>query len=95
MAGRNTGDTKNRPKVEATEKPKRLSGAPINRLRLVRQMIRQYTDQLSVKDGPKSGVGELIRLIALERELAGETENVREIKVTWVEPKPAEPLNAG
>ena len=91
MAGRKTGDTKKKP----DEKPKRLSGAPINRLRLIRQMIRQYTEQVSAEGGPKTGVGELIRLIALERELAGETENVREIKVTWVEPKPAEPLNAG
>jgi hypothetical protein len=69
------------------EKKKKFSGGPINRLTLVRSMIRRLKNEL--EEGSKTGVAELIRLIALERELAGETEHVREIKVSWVEPKAA------
>lgn len=90
---------KNSPKSAAVakkeEKPKRFSSGPINRLRLVRQMIRKLASDATGKDGSKSGVAELIRLIGLERELAVETENVREIKVTWVEPAATEQLSGG
>ena len=74
---------------------KKFSGAPLNRLTLVRSMIRRLKSELeSDKGTSKSGVAELIRLIALEKELSGETEQVREIRVKWVEPKDEELLNA-
>jgi hypothetical protein len=85
---------KEAPKQEA-KKPRKFSGGPLNRLTLVRSMIRRLKSELESGEGTsKSGVAELIRLIALEKELSGETEHVREIRVTWVEPRDTELLNA-
>ena len=60
-----------------------------DRLALVRELITAWAEKLQTSEG-KSGVAELARLIALEKELAESTDTVREIRVTWVEPSPAE-----
>ena len=76
-------------KPGAAEEPKKdFSGKPVKKLWMVRKLIRQCFDEAT---SSKSGVAELIRLIALERELADETESIREIKVTWVEPSKTAP----
>lgn len=71
----------------APVKPSRkYRGGSKNRLKLVRGLITTWSEQLE-NDKSKSGVAELIRLLALEKELTPSDEAVREIKVTWVEPK--------
>lgn len=60
-----------------------------DRLALVRQLILKLAGELK-NETSKSGVTELARLIALEKELADSTESVREVKVTWVEPDPVD-----
>jgi hypothetical protein len=62
------------------EKPKR----PRNKAALVKHVIRKITSKLE-NDELKPTVGDFIRLLQLEKELAEETP--REIKVTWVEPE--------
>lgn len=81
------GNAKKESDADAAQKPQRFSGSPINRLRLVRQMIRRCVAQMQGKDAMKGGVAELVRLLSLERELADEAESIREVKVTWVEPE--------
>jgi hypothetical protein len=69
----------------STAEPLKLSGAPVNRLRLVRQAIRRLAASIeNVED--KLAASELIRLMTFEKELADELPNVKEIRVTWVEP---------
>jgi len=63
-----------------------------DRLALVRNLIEAFAKELEGKQRKQrtSGVAELARLLALEKELSESTEAVREIKVTWVESGPAE-----
>jgi hypothetical protein len=68
---------------------KKLTGRAGNRLTLVRKLIAKFAGDLE-HGQRQSGVSELAKLIALEKELAESRESVREIKVTWVEPDPAE-----
>jgi hypothetical protein len=74
--------------VSADDKPNGGDGdGPIDRLALVRQMIRRCTEEMDKgAASTKSVVAEVIRLLALEKELAEEQEAIREIRVTWVEP---------
>jgi hypothetical protein len=54
-----------------------------------RVKIAKLLERLEQKletDTPKASLGDFIRLVQLERELADE-ETPREIKVTWVEPR--------
>jgi hypothetical protein len=84
---RATGES---PKAEA--KQKNYSGAPVRKLWFVRKAIRRCMAEVDKPESQaKSVVAELIRLIALERELAEETEAIREIKVTWVDPSETAP----
>ena len=55
------------------------------RLVMVRGMIRAYNK--SIKASPeKLSLSDFIRLLSLEKELAGEGEAVREVIATWVQP---------
>ncbi len=56
-----------------------------SRLVLVRKLIEKLGNDLEAKV-TKTGVAELVRLLALEKELGGGQDTVREIKVTWIEP---------
>ena len=77
---------------KAKGKTKKYSGAPVKKLWSIRKAIRRCLDEVdNTESQAKSVVAELIRLIALERELAEETEAIREIKVTWVEPSETAP----
>ena len=69
--------------------PAESTGDSGDRLELVRELILKLAASLK-KDTTKSGVAELARLLALEKDLSEGTETVREIKVTWVESGPAE-----
>jgi hypothetical protein len=60
-----------------------------NRLTMVRSLIDKWSEQLG-ESATKSGVAELVRLLALEKELSASKESIREIKVSWVEPKATE-----
>ena len=57
---------------------------PVDQLGLVRRIIAKCSDALDGEEAPKATIGDLIRLFALEKELAGEVA-LREIKVRWVE----------
>ena len=58
-----------------------------NRLSFVRSLIEKWAAELEKETASKTGVAELVRLLALEKELtASKQEQVREIRVTWVEP---------
>ena len=70
----------------APAKPRRR-----NRLSIVRSLIEKWAAELEKETATKTGVTELARLLALERELtASKQEQVREIRVTWVEPETTE-----
>ena len=75
-----------------TVKPATNAGTPAkprrrNRLSLVRSLIEKWAAELEKETASKTGVAELVRLLALEKELtASKQEQVREIRVTWVEP---------
>jgi len=56
---------------------------PDGKKALVEEMIQKMRRKLTAKD-MKPSVGDLIRLLQLEKEL--EDEQPREIKVSWVEP---------
>jgi hypothetical protein len=58
--------------------------APIDKLTLVRKMIARCSDSLNKEGATKTAVSDLIRLLALEKELADE-QAYREIRVRWVE----------
>ncbi len=62
----------------------------LSRLAMVTKLIDGVSDKL--KDGQleKSKTAELIRLLALESQMKGKHETIREIKVTWVEPSTTE-----
>lgn len=61
----------------------------VDRLALVRRILAKCTEALESESAPKATVGDLIRLLALEKELAGD-ETLREIKVRWVESRETE-----
>lgn len=61
----------------------RGSRRKLNKAALVEQVIRNIEKKLEA-DELKATVGDLIRLVQLEKELA--EEQPKEIKVTWVEP---------
>jgi len=56
----------------------------VDKAALVEQVIQNIEKRIQ-KDELKATVGDLIRLVQLEKEL--EEEQPREIKVTWVEPE--------
>ncbi len=60
-----------------------------SRLSMVRALIETWSKELE-QHKTKSGVAELIRLLTLEKELSVTNQAVREIKVSWVEPKATE-----
>jgi hypothetical protein len=66
-----------------------IDDTPVDRLKLVRAMIQQCA---RVEGGGtnKPMIAELIRLLALEKELSEEQQVVREIRVQWVEPTETE-----
>jgi hypothetical protein len=51
----------------------------------IARLLQRLEDKLE-EETPKASLGDFIRLVQLERELADE-ETPREIKVTWVEPR--------
>ncbi len=61
----------------------------VDRLALVRRILAKCTDALEGESAPKATIGDLIRLLALEKEMAGE-ETLQEIKVQWVESRETE-----
>jgi hypothetical protein len=64
----------------------------IDRLALVREMIVACAEGIKENGSfKKTGVGEIIRLLSLEKELAGE-DSMQEIKVTWLEPQRTAPV---
>jgi hypothetical protein len=62
----------------------------LDRLSLVRGMILDCTVKAHAKGGQRSGVADLVRLLALEKELSESEQTTQEIKVTWVEPDTVE-----
>lgn len=56
----------------------------VNKAALVEQVIQSIEKRLQ-RDELKATVGDLIRLVQLEKEL--EEEQPKEIKVTWIEPE--------
>jgi hypothetical protein len=77
-------------------KPAKQTGRPAalrgrNRLPLVRSLIEKWAGKMETEGASKTGVAELVRLLVLEKELtASNQEQVREIRVTWVEPRTTE-----
>jgi hypothetical protein len=69
--------------TKQVEKVKRAK----NKKELVQQAIQQIGDKLD-KNELKPTVGDLIRLLQLEKEILEETP--KEIKVSWVEPEEKE-----
>jgi hypothetical protein len=65
------------------------AGEAVDRLALVRRILAKCTEALESEGVQKATVGDLIRLLALEKELAGD-EKLREIKVQWVESRETE-----
>ena len=81
------GKTSNR----GAEKPKfpdKRAGRPTRNAELVEKAIRIFESKLDKKN---ITVGELVRLLELQRELDGD--EPREIKITWVEPGETEPTS--
>ena len=68
---------------------KKVIGRRRNRLSMVRMLIDKWSTELGAKP-QKSGVAELVRLLTLEKEMSANREMIREIRVTWVEPKRTE-----
>lgn len=69
----------------AAPKPRRR-----NRLSIVRSLIEKWAADLEKKP-TKTGIAELAKLLTLERELSVKKQDeIREVKVTWVEPKATE-----
>ena len=54
-------------------------------LELVRNVIRKIGLKLEEAADTKGTIGDLVRLIQLEKEMEEETETPDEIKVTWVD----------
>jgi|GEM_PF-1658825 len=75
-------DSKSRRATTGRGRKKKLSG--VDKAALVEQALQSIEKRLK-KDELKATVGDLIRLVQLEKEL--EEEGPREIKVTWVEPE--------
>jgi hypothetical protein len=63
-----------------------VSGPGLSRLSMVRLLIDKWSQELTDKP-TKPGVAELVKLLTLEKELSASKETIREIRVTWVEPK--------
>jgi hypothetical protein len=76
------GKTDNTNQEQAEEEKTEERQTPRNKIvRLLRRIEAKLEE-----DTPKASLGDFIRLVQLERELADE-ETPREIKVTWVEPR--------
>jgi hypothetical protein len=54
-------------------------------LELVQNVIRKIGTKLETDTDLKGTIGDLVRLIQLEKEIEEETETPDEIKVTWVD----------
>jgi hypothetical protein len=54
-------------------------------LQVVQAVIKKIADQLQGEKEIKGTIGDLVRLIQLEKEIEEETEPPHEIKVTWVD----------
>lgn len=76
------------PRDKGRKAPDNLEGHK-DRLALVRLLIESWLVELSAKK-TKSGVAELVRLLALEKELSASDQVIREIRVSWVEPHTTE-----
>ncbi len=63
---------------------KRSTRRYVDKAALVEQVIQSIEERLR-RDELKATVGDLIRLVQLEKEL--EDERPKEIKVTWIEPE--------
>ena len=70
----------------ASRKTKSESLEPIDKAALVNKLLHSIEQRLE-KDELKATLGDLIRLLQLQREL--EDEQPGEIEVRWVEPEPA------
>lgn len=77
--------------AEGTEDPSQPSSSPKDgaRLALVRRLIGKWAEYLETQPG-KSGIGDLVRLLVLEGEMSESEEEIKEIKVSWVEPSETE-----
>jgi hypothetical protein len=73
-------DKKRQTKAEGEDTGRRLTP----RLKIAK-LLRKLEKKLE-EETPKASLGDFIRLVQLEKELADE-ETPREIKVTWVEPR--------
>lgn len=76
-------------KTKANGKTSRRTGRgtrrkKVNKAALVEQVLHSIEQRLQ-RDELKATVGDLIRLVQLEKEL--EEEQPKEIKVTWIEPE--------
>ena len=54
-------------------------------LELVQNVIKKIGTKLETDQDLKGTIGDLVRLIQLEKEIEEETETPDEIKVTWVD----------
>ena len=82
------GAKKTKKPTKGGRAPKPVGGRAVpreSRLAMVRRLVDTLSNALDT-NMTKTGVAELIRLLALEKELGGDQETVREIKVTWIEP---------
>jgi hypothetical protein len=77
------GDEKKRPGSKAAKAPGSKPRRTKNKAKLIGGVIAQMEAKLKSED-LKPSVGDLIRLLQLEKEL--EEEQPREIEVSWVEP---------
>ena len=77
-------------KTATTEGKKKAKGGRGSQSAVVSKLLAKVEEKL---DGDvKASLGDYIRLIQLQKEL--EEDEVREIKVTWVQPEPDEPNTA-
>jgi hypothetical protein len=75
-----TAETNRKGKTKPIKAEKRLTP----RLKIAK-LLKRLEAKLE-EETPKASLGDFIRLVQLEKELADE-ETPREIKVTWVEPR--------
>jgi hypothetical protein len=70
-------------KTITTEKKKETDGISRRQAEVISKLLEQVEKNLGT--GLKASLGDYIRLVQLQKEL--EEDEVREIKVTWVEPE--------
>ena len=82
--------------VGRKKRGRKKAGPPQRRRRRAKELVEQVIEKMEQKlksEEVKPSVGDLIRLLQLEKEL--EEEQPKEIKVSWVEPREEEHAGDG